>query len=135
MVGCGYVQFDPITVLLLEDDPDVLDATTMVLEDEGFRVLAAENLDAAVELARGLSHCVILLDLSLDGDALQFVKALHALPDWDGQVLVFSAGDRLEERALAIGADGAVPKPFDIDRLVAELRNRTGHRGAFSPAS
>lgn len=119
------MPFDPITVLLLEDDPDVLEATTMVLEDEGFRVLAAESLDAALELARGVRRCVILLDLSLDGDALSFVKDLHALPHWDGQVLVFSAGDRLEERAREIGADGAVPKPFDVDRLVQELRNRT----------
>lgn len=123
---------DPITVLLLEDDPDVLEATTMVLEDEGFRVLAAENLDGALELARGVHRCVILLDLSLEGDALSFVNQLHELPHWDGQVLVFSAGDRLEERARAIGADGAVPKPFDIERLVTELKSRSARPAVSS---
>lgn len=104
----------------------------MVLEDEGFRVLAAENLDGALELARGVHRCVILLDLSLEGDALSFVNQLHELPHWDGQVLVFSAGDRLEERARAIGADGAVPKPFDIERLVTELKSRSARPAVSS---
>lgn len=115
---------DPITVLLLEDDPDVLEATTLVLEDEGFRVLSAGDLQTAKQIAKGVHRCVILLDLSLDGDALHFIRELHDSPDWDGQVLVFSAGDRLEERAAAIGADGALQKPFEIDHLVSELRHR-----------
>ena len=115
---------DPVTVLLLEDDPDVLEATSFVLEDEGFRVLTAQDLTAARELARTVGRCVILLDLSLEGDALEFIRGLHASPDWDGQVLVFSAGDRLDERARALGADGALQKPFEIDALVLELRSR-----------
>ena len=111
-------------MLLLEDDPDVLEATTLVLEEEGFRVLTADDLHSAQQLAREVGRCVILLDLSLPGDALQFVKSLHDSADWDGQVLVFSAGDRLDERAAAIGADGALQKPFEIDALVEELRSR-----------
>jgi DNA-binding response OmpR family regulator len=125
---------DQITVLLLEDDPDVLEATTLVLEDEGFRVLSAATLESAQQLARQVGRCVILLDLSLEGDSLQFIRSLHESSEWDGQVLVFSAGDRLEERAAAIGADGALQKPFEIDALVSELRDRyaaveTAHAG------
>jgi DNA-binding response OmpR family regulator len=111
-------------VLLLEDDVDVLEATTMILEQEGFHVLSAGDLATASTLALQARHCVVLLDLSLEGDPFEFVQGLRASPLWDGQVLVFSAGDRLEERARALGADGAVAKPFEIDALVAELRAR-----------
>jgi two-component system OmpR family response regulator/two-component system response regulator QseB len=120
-------------VILLEDDPDVLDATTLVLEDEGFHVQSARELEHALELARTFPRCVILLDLSLDGDVPGFVRSVHAVPGWAGQVLLFSAGDRLEERAHAMGADGAIPKPFDIDTLVHELRIRSA--GSESAAS
>lgn len=115
---------DRVTVLLLEDDPDVLEATTLILEDEGFRVLSARDLESAQQLARGVHRCVILLDLSLEGDALKFVRELRESAEWDGQVLVFSAGDRLDERAAAIGADGALQKPFEVEHLISELKTR-----------
>lgn len=126
--GSNHVADERITVLLLEDDPDVLEATRLVLEEEGFSVLAAADLHSAQQLALSARRCMVLLDLSLPGDPETFVRALHDAPDWEGQVLLFSAGDHLEERARALGADGAVAKPFEIDHLVEELRVRArGH--------
>jgi len=122
--GFTDVPGQPITVLLLEDDPDVLEATAMILQEEGFRVLATADLETAQRLALEAQRCVVLLDLSIEGDLLRFVQTLHHSAAWDGQVLLFSAGDRLEERARELEADGAVAKPFEIDRLIAELRFR-----------
>jgi DNA-binding response OmpR family regulator len=110
------VRTDPLSVLLVEDDPDVLEATSLVLEGEGFTVHTARDLASARALGAAHPGCITLLDLSLDGDLAAFIPELRAL--CRGPVLLFSAGDRLSEKAAALGADGAVPKPFDIDRLV-----------------
>jgi len=131
--GCIRVPpFEP-TVILVDDDPDVLDAAVLLLETEGLRVWGTPELDAAHALVCKAPGAVVLLDLSLPGDVAGFIRALHAIDGWSGQVLLFSAGDRLDERAAELGADGSVPKPFDVERLVRELHQRLSEPHSVSP--
>ena len=122
-----------LTVLLIEDDPDVQDATRMLLEDQGFPVISVAEPEGALEAAVDVGPCVVLLDLSLAPDPQAFILALRSTPNFSGQVLLFSAGDRLAERALELGADGVVAKPFDADKLLQELERRAAEL-AFSAA-
>jgi DNA-binding response OmpR family regulator len=125
------VRADNATVLLLEDDLDILEATTLILEDEGFRVVSAGEGRAAVDLARAERPSVVLLDLSIDEDPRRLVAALRSAQSEGARVLLFSAGDRLAERARALGADGALAKPFEIHELLAALADDS----ACCPAS
>ena len=118
-------------MLLLEDDLDILEATTLILEDEGFRVVSAGDGRAAVDVARAERPSVVLLDLSIDDDPRRLVAALRGVQCEGARVLLFSAGDRLAERARDLGADGALAKPFEIHELLAALTDDS----AFCPAS
>ncbi|MBS2026899.1 MAG: response regulator [Deltaproteobacteria bacterium] len=128
-----------LTVLLIEDDPDVQDATRMLLEDQGYAVIALTEADAALEAVVNVGPCVVLLDLSLAADPQVFIRALRSTPNFSGRVLLFSAGDRLAERAREVGADGVVAKPFDADKLLRELERRAAEltfseAGSSAPA-
>ena len=129
------MQDTKLTIVLIEDDPDVQEATRMLLEDQGFGVIALAEAEGALAAVVDVGPCVVLLDLSLAADPEAFIVALRSTPNFSGQVLLFSAGDRLAERARAVGADGAVAKPFDADSLLRELERRAAQLAFSGSAS
>lgn len=111
------------TVLIVEDDVDTRDMMRRFLELEGFHVATAANGKLALEFLDGLGTraCVILLDLMMPVmDGWQFRKeqirhaALSKIP-----VIVVSAAGR--DRLAQIHADAYVPKPVDLDELLAHV--------------
>ena len=113
-------------VLVVDDEDMVRDLARMVLERRGFRVLTADDGEAA--LAQYGAHPgridLVLLDYSMPGKTgLQVFEELRKL---DPNVcVVFSSGYALEGDAsplLAAGAQGFVPKPYKPDDLVQALR-------------
>jgi CheY-like chemotaxis protein len=105
-------------VLVVDDDEAVREAMTAVLETEGFHTAGAADGQEAIELLRrGLRPCLILLDLMmprLDGESFRRLQLgdarLAHVP-----VIVFSARPDAEQVARAVGAIGALSKPFDIE--------------------
>jgi CheY-like chemotaxis protein len=112
------------TVLIVEDDADTREMMGRFLELEGYHVETAANGKQALErLDGGLCDgaCVILLDLMMPVmDGWQFRKeqirraALAKIP-----VIVVSAAGR--DRLAQIHADAYVPKPVDLDELLAHV--------------
>ncbi len=122
-------------VLLVEDEPDLARALARALGDAAFVVDVASDGEEGLYRAREIAYEAVILDLMLPGrdgwDVLQQMRASErAMP-----VLVLTARDAVEDRvrALNLGADDYLVKPFALDELVARLR-ALGRRAAAHPS-
>lgn len=120
----------PPLVLVVDDDPDILDAICDILETEGYRVSRARHGVEALARIDAERPAVILLDLMMPVmDGVAFARALRERPaDAQVPILVISA-DGNPQRAAAVGAQGYLAKPFDIDVLLASVAAMTAPGG------
>ena len=113
-------------VLVVEDEPDLLDLVVYNLRKEGFKAVRAENGETALELARDERPDLILLDLMLPGlDGLEVCRRLRANETTSGIPIVMMTARAEESDAvvgLALGADDYVKKPFGVKELLARVR-------------
>ncbi len=109
------------TVLIIEDEVELRDFASRVLELEGYRVLEAEDGDEGIGLARDNRVSLVLLDLRLPGHdgwwVLEQMKSeakLSAIP-----VIMFTASAGVDqwERALTMGAVDYMVKPLSAASL------------------
>lgn len=110
-----------ILVLLVEDEPDLMELEQMVLEDEGFLVVTARDGERALRLLDVVRPSVIVTDLMmpvLDGFGLieRCRERSETVP-----MIAISSFEGYLARALELGAAGAVPKPLDIGQLVRHI--------------
>jgi CheY-like chemotaxis protein len=113
------------SVLVVDDNPDLREALTFVLEAEGYTVTAASDGREALERLHngGPLPRVILLDLSMpnmDGSAFR----QHQLQDprLARIPLVVCSGERgARDAALRLGANGYIAKPMDVDTVLQAL--------------
>lgn len=110
-------------VLLIDDDKKLLPLLERGFRFEGFDVLTATDGDQGITLARLHRPDVIVLDVGmpgLDGFAVCRALRLHV----DVPVLMLTARDEVSDKvkALDLGADDYVTKPFAFDELVARIR-------------
>ncbi len=126
---------DPL-VLVVDDDPDILEAICDILGTESYRVARARNGLEALERVDAERPDVILLDLMMPVmDGVTFAAALRQRPAVaDVPILVISA-DGNPARAASVGAAGYLAKPFDIEALLTQVAGITHHGSASSPAS
>ena len=112
----------PPLVLVVDDDPDILEAVCDILEGEGYRVARARNGREALVRVDEERPLLILLDLMMPVmDGLAFAQALHRR-DGDHEIpIVVISADGDPQKAAALGARGFLAKPFDIDALLAEV--------------
>ena len=107
------------SVLLVEDDRDICEAVSAVLEAEGYTVLTAGNGQEALKILERGQPCVVLLDLMMpvmDGwDFMEQVKKTRRLEDLP--VVVVSA---YSERK-AEGVRRVLKKPLDVNQLLAAV--------------
>ena len=112
-------------ILIVDDEPDILDSLSMMLNLEGYHVqtvsrsqavLASENKSAPPDL--------ILLDIWLSGEDGRDVcrkirqnNTLRTVP-----VVMMSAGQNMAESALEAGANAFIAKPFNPDDLLETIR-------------
>ena len=114
---------ESLCVLIVEDDPYILKLCTMFLQDEHYRVLKSTTGKDALASFYAEHPNVILLDLGLpdiDGmDLIQLFRQRDNTP-----ILVISArGEESEKiRALDLGADDYISKPFHTGELMARVR-------------
>ena len=112
------------TLLVAEDDRAVRESLVRALELEGYTVAAVGNGAEALDVAGSTSPDVIVLDVSMPiVDGLTVCKVLRA----DGNrvpILMLTARTETRDRVAGLdaGADDYLPKPFELDELLARLR-------------
>jgi chemosensory pili system protein ChpA (sensor histidine kinase/response regulator) len=118
------------SVMIVDDDEDIREIGTLVLESYGYRVSAAKDgLDALEMLERSDSPCVILLDLMMPRmDGEQFLKALRASDKAHIPVALMSGHSEASKIASELSADSLLRKPFDLDILLKTVRELIAHR-------
>jgi DNA-binding response OmpR family regulator len=116
---------DLSSVLVVDDEPQVVWVLQFSLEAEGYRTFAASNgVEALHEIAEH-HPTVMLLDIMMPTmDGWSVLEEMMKLPREDRpRVVIVSALASVRERAKAaeLGADAYVPKPFNVDELLAVL--------------
>lgn len=110
-------------IIIIEDDPDILDIMTYILSEEGYDVVAAANCKPLDE-AHIHQPMVVLLDNRLsDGLGRDFCRQFKSNPLTSHfPVVIVSANSGLEEIARESNADGFLKKPFDIAELLGLVK-------------
>ena len=113
-------------VLVVDDDPDIVQFVRMNLELEGFDAETADNGRIALELAKARPPDLILLDVMMpEMDGLTVLRRLRNSPATANvPVIILTAKALAEDRVkgLDLGADDYITKPFDLDELLARVR-------------
>jgi two-component system, OmpR family, alkaline phosphatase synthesis response regulator PhoP len=111
-------------ILLVDDEPSILQLARMYLERENFRVEAVGDGEAALETAASLRPALIVLDVMLPGlDGLDVCRRLRAQND-PVAILMLTARDEDIDKILGLefGADDYLTKPFNPRELVARVK-------------
>ena len=105
-------------VLVVDDDPDILDAVRFLLEEEGYRVQTSEKGEYAESLRDGNGGLpdLIILDVLLSGkDGRTICKALKSQDETKHvPIVMFSAHPDAERSVKEVGADAFIGKPFSV---------------------
>jgi two-component system chemotaxis response regulator CheY len=115
-----------LSVLVVDDDQDILDALSEILESEGYLVRRARNgLEALDQLDHGRGFPrLVLLDLMMPVmDGLEFSKKMRATQGAESiPIIVLSADRAVARRAREIGAAGHLAKPFELSDLLSAVK-------------
>jgi len=109
-------------VLVVEDDPNLLDTLAYNLRKEGYRVITAADGLKAVDIARSEQPDLIILDIMLPGlsgfEVCRILRREMTVP-----ILMLTAKDEETDKivGLEIGADDYVTKPFSVRELLARV--------------
>lgn len=106
-------------VLILDDDPDILQICSIVLRKRGFDVSTLNNSNHILENVRQVLPDVILMDNWIPGPGgIEATRELKSTPELqDIPVIFFSANSNVTQLARDARADYFLQKPFDISEL------------------
>ena len=113
-------------VLVVDDDPSILDTVTSILTSEGFQVMAASGGHQALSMLQSWHPTLVLLDMRMpvmDGWAVA-----RAMRETGSKVpiVVMTAAESAQRWADEIGAAGHLAKPFGLDELLACVEEHSG---------
>lgn len=113
-----------IKVLVVDDEPNIVELITVSLKFQGFEVESANSGQEALTIAREYRPDAYILDVMMPGmDGFELLGKLRQ-EGLDGPVLFLTAKDAVEDRihGLTIGADDYVTKPFSLEEVITRLR-------------
>lgn len=114
-------------VLIVDDDPDMLDTTEEALVARGYRVVTAKNGQEALQRVAETRPQLILLDMRMPVmDGWAFARAFRERYGRTIPIVVVTAAEDSKLRADEIGAEGELGKPFELDDLYAVVSDLVG---------
>ena len=115
-----------MTILIVDDEKDIVDLLSYNLEKEGFSVIKAYDGEAALELAKSKKPDLVILDLMLPGvrglDVCRFIRKMPELETLPIIMLTARSDQTDKILGLEIGADDYITKPFNVRELIARVR-------------
>ncbi len=127
------------TVLIVDDEPDIVSYLEMILQDNGYETLTAANGNEALEMARSKKPDLVTLDISMpEASGTRFYKELKTDPETkDIPVIIVTAvtgmgGDKhayekfISNRSLVPAPEGYFPKPIDREAFVKSVKETLG---------
>jgi phosphate regulon transcriptional regulator PhoB len=125
------------SVLIVDDEPDLVELVSYNLKKEGFQVATAPDGGVALEKARKKNYDLIILDLMLPGiQGIELCRILRNDPKTERVpiIMLTAKGDEADRvRGLETGADDYMAKPFSPRELVARVKavlRRSGEQAA-----
>jgi CheY-like chemotaxis protein len=124
-------------VLVVDDDFDVRENLEEILEREGYTVSGASCGDQAIaHLKSAHQPCIVLLDLVMpkgDGwDVLEAILTMHELGTMTHPVIIVSGASDAKSAARMPGVVAVLTKPFEVEDLVALVREHAAPIGEQS---
>jgi len=112
------------TVLIVDDEPDILILLRLALEVAGYSTVEASDGEEALEVIRSEHPDVVLLDVMMPGmDGWATLEHLGETGEHPRVIMVTArTASRDRDRAIAMGADDFVTKPFEPAELVERMR-------------
>ena len=117
-------QTEPVRILVVDDEPNIVDVISMALRFEGFDVVAAGNGADAIAAVAAERPQLLVLDVMLpDIDGFEVARRL-ASARAEVPIIFLTARDSTEDvvHGLTVGGDDYVTKPFSLEELVARIR-------------
>ena len=116
------------TVLIVDDDPDLLDTFRLVLEKHGYEMIGAQTAEDGLRQYKQKHPDFILVDLMMEevDSGTSLVKELRALGNTVPVYLLSSVGDGLHSTIdyAELGLSGIFQKPINIQTLLTTLRTK-----------
>lgn len=120
---------EPVTVLVVDDEPPIRRFLRTSLQAQGYRVVESESGVEALDRLRAGSADVVILDLGLpDMEGMEVIKAIRSRSSVPIVVLSSRNDEKGKVQALDLGADDYLTKPFGMEELVARIRTALRHR-------
>jgi two-component system response regulator RegX3 len=123
-------------VLIVEDEPALVESIRFTLESEGYEVLTASTGVEGLRQARDGNPSLVLLDLMLPGiSGLDICRQIRQESDVPIVMVTAKDGEADKVLGLELGADDYITKPFSTRELLARVRahlRRAGRTGTFA---
>ena len=114
-----------IRILLIDDEPNIIEFLEMGLGNEGFEVRTASDGMKGVTLAKQFQPHIVILDIMMPGmDGFEVCRMLKKTENV--AIIMLTAKDEVDERVkgLNLGADDYMAKPFSFEELLARIQAR-----------
>lgn len=129
-----HSEEDRKRILIIDDDPDVVEILKITLRQAGFDVAGALNAQEAIDKCATLQPHIILLDLMMPHvDGWETFRRLRRVTE--APVVIVSAKDEQQDvvRGLDVGADDYITKPFFPPEIVSRVQAVLRRAGPLSP--
>lgn len=113
-------------IMLVDDEEQLIAIMANVLQDEGFSVQKSFSAEEALNTYASFSPDLVISDVRMERmDGFTMFEQMKSVPNMKHVPVIFLTGldDRLgQQRALKIGAEAYVSKPFDVDDLIGVVK-------------
>ena len=117
----------PLLILIAEDDPGIRVSVSDSLEMAGYSVISAENGEKALSMVEKYHPHLLISDIKMPKkNGYELVKSIRQLPQYRllPVILLTECADMTQRiRGYQVGCDIYLPKPFEVEELIAIIRN------------
>lgn len=125
MIVKGVLQMEPINILLVDDEKEIVDLVEIYLKNEGYNISKAYNALEALRLLNERTYHLVVLDIMMPGmDGLEALREIRRIMITPVIMLSAKSEDIDKIMGLLTGADDYMTKPFNPLELVARVKSQ-----------